>query len=144
MLTFTIDNTMEALATGAERLERYCEEAGLSTALAYRANLAYEELVSNIIKYGYRDTAAHTIAIEFDGSPVACRLRITDDSNPFNPFHDATKPELEIPLEERPIGGLGVYLIRQMVRSFHYERAGNRNIVTIEFVDEAPDGAAMP
>lgn len=132
-LSLTLANTMDALQQGAARLESFFAEHALHPELAYRVSLAYEELVSNTIKYGYADQAAHEILVHAGVDAGFCRLSIEDDSHTYDPFQDAPAPDVHAAPEDRPIGGLGVYLIKQTASSFQYSRKNGRNTITLEF-----------
>ena len=96
----------------------------------YHAQLAVEEIGTNIIKYGYDDGLEHRINVDVavDGDHVT--IRIEDDGKPFNPL-DAPHPKLDLPIEQRPIGGLGVFIVKSVADSVDYRRDGGRNVVTV-------------
>ena len=98
----------------------------------YLANLTVEELVTNCIKYGYAGMDTTGKGIDVDISIVGGELRIilSDDAAPFDPLAQAA-PDLTIPLEDRPIGGLGIHMLRQMSTGFAYSFENGRNVVTI-------------
>ena len=94
--------------------------------LTMRANLILEELVLNTLTYG--DTSGLTeIDLELEYQDHALTIRLIDDGSPFNPLTDAPEPDVTLPLAERPIGGLGVYLVRTMGEELEYRREDGRN-----------------
>ncbi|MCY4498969.1 MAG: ATP-binding protein [Rhodospirillaceae bacterium] len=110
-------------------MEEFCAARDLSPAIAYAINLSIDELLTNTINYGYDDGARHRIdiAVHMDGSVIV--VEITDDAKPFDPSGVA-QPDTDIPLEDRPVGGLGIHLVREMMDGFRYRRSGEHNIVT--------------
>ena len=68
---------------------------------------------------------------------------IADDGRPFNPF-ESGPPDTELSLEERPIGGLGVHLVRNVMDRSSYERHGEKNVVILEKQIETGSGGALP
>ena len=96
----------------------------------FRVDLVMDELVVNIMDYGY-DDADHEIEITFTSEADSITIEITDEGRSFDPLNDAPKPDLSSPIEERRIGGLGVYLARTMMDELVYRREGNRNHLTL-------------
>ena len=104
--------------------------AGLDRAAAYKLRLAVDELATNVVVHGYHEgnisglvTVAATIAED------ALTITIEDTARPFDPTTQILpeEEELDLPLDERPIGGLGVLLAREGVDDFRYERVDDRN-----------------
>ena len=94
--------------------------------LTMRANLVLEELVLNTLTHG--DISGLTaIDLELESNQNALTIRISDDGSPFNPLKDAPDPDVTLPLAERPIGGLGVYLVRTMGEELEYRRENDHN-----------------
>ena len=96
----------------------------------FRVDLVMDELVVNIMDYGY-DDSDHEIDITFTSEEDAITIEITDEGRSFDPLNDAPEPDLSSPIEERRIGGLGVYLARTMMDELVYRREGNRNHLTL-------------
>ena len=95
------------------------------------ASLVIEELVTNCIKYGYDDDAAgHIIEVEMELSATELVLTVTDDGHAFNPLA-LPEPDTSQPVEERPIGGLGLHLLRKMADRMDYARADGKNRLTL-------------
>ncbi len=103
----------------------------LTQDLVFQINLALEELVVNIIDYGYQDDEEHEIHITLQQAQGTLVIVIEDDGAPFNPL-TASEPDLDVSLEEREIGGLGIYLVRKLFDRMSYERRDTRNIVRLE------------
>ncbi len=114
----------------AEKIDEFCAARDLPSAIAYAVNLSLDELLTNTISYGYDDDARHRIdiAIRMDGSAMV--VEITDDAKPFDPS-EAARPDTDVPIEDRPIGGLGIHFVREMMDGFWYRRSGKHNIVTL-------------
>jgi serine/threonine-protein kinase RsbW len=85
--------------------------------------IACDEIVSNIINHGGADDGIEVAVRVQDGRVV---VRIDDDGAPFDPTAAAT-PDTGLALEDREVGGLGIYLVREMMDDVRYERRGGRN-----------------
>ena len=131
-IRFTFDNRMEALEKAMEEGDRFLKAQEASPKLAYAVRLALEELITNIIKYGYDDLQRHSIEVLLELAPPAV-MTVTDDGHPFNPLADAPVPTLEGDVEERPIGGLGLHMLREMGMQLDYRREQDRNILRVVF-----------
>ncbi len=114
-----------------EELSRWLEERQASPAAAYLATLALEELVTNCIKYGYDDRAEHVIQVEVELAPDGMTMVVEDDGHPFNPL-EQVEPDTNLPIEERPIGGLGLHLLRKLSDRMEYAWKNGRNRVTLQ------------
>jgi anti-sigma regulatory factor (Ser/Thr protein kinase) len=91
--------------------------------------LAVEEAVANTIQHGYRG-AAGEIALTISATDRTAKVRIVDNASPFSPL-SLPDPDRESGISERQIGGLGIYLIRQVVDDVSYRHAGGKNILTL-------------
>jgi anti-sigma regulatory factor (Ser/Thr protein kinase) len=126
-----IRNDLEEMARLREAVVGFAHEKSLSEDIVFALDLCLEELVTNVIFYGYEDQNQHSIDVSLnlvDGSLI---LQIIDDGKEFDPTH-LPEPNLDIPLEERKIGGLGVHLVRNYVDSMEYKREDGQNILTIK------------
>ena len=94
-------------------------------------NLVLDELINNIISYGYSDTEEHYIAVQVFLSNNLLTLVVEDDGIPFDPM-TLEQPNTSLPAADRRIGGLGVHLIKSLVDSVKYLRQEGKNILTIE------------
>jgi serine/threonine-protein kinase RsbW len=123
-------NRLDDLSRVTEDAVRFIEGRGVGDRAAYVANLAIEEMVTNILKYGYDDTALHEILLRLEIHPGALLLVLEDDGHEFNPV-TAPGPDVDGPVEERAPGGLGIHLIRKLAEQMDYERCGGRNRLTV-------------
>src|SRR5262249_46148887 len=125
-LAISIVNDLAELPRVAEAVERFCTERAITAKCAFALNLALEELLTNAILYGFDDAAPHSIAIVLSHDGGAVTLELSDDGRPFDP-RQAPPPDLAASLEDRPIGGLGIHLVKQMMDRVEYEYRDGRN-----------------
>jgi anti-sigma regulatory factor (Ser/Thr protein kinase) len=132
VLKLFIANDMEHLHVAMQDLDIFLETHGVPPKLGYEIRLAFEELVINIVKHGYDDADRHVIevTVALDSPPS---MTIIDDGHPFDPVADAPPPALDAAIEDRPIGGLGLHLLRTMGLAMDYRREGSRNSLRITF-----------
>lgn len=109
---------------------RFIEANGVRSGAVNAAHLAIEEMVTNILKFGYDDTAPHEIFLRVEILPDRLRLVIEDDGHEFNPLK-APAPDVTLPVEQRRPGGLGIYLVRKLAEEMRCERRAGRNRLTI-------------
>ena len=125
-LTLHVPGTMDAIHPATVQAETWLAEQQVSFEAMYLVSLAIEELVTNCIKYGYQDANGHTIDFLLSVDEGVLSLEVVDDGNPFNPL-DAPRPDLSLPPEKRPIGGLGLHLLRELADEMRYERRAGTN-----------------
>jgi anti-sigma regulatory factor (Ser/Thr protein kinase) len=112
-------------------LEMLGEEWQLPSKVVFNLNLVLEELVTNIIFYGYRDDESHQIQIDFGLENEVIEVIIGDDGIEFNPFLLDAPDDLNKPIEERKIGGLGIHFVKQLMDKYDYQRNNNRNKIIL-------------
>jgi serine/threonine-protein kinase RsbW len=126
----TFPGTLNSLRPIREYVESAAKDAGLGKKATYQLCLAVDEIATNIILYGYKK-AKRPGMLDFFANvdENALTVRIEDDGEPFDPGKAKipTEEDLEKPLEERPIGGLGLMLAIEGVDEFRYECANGRN-----------------
>ena len=92
--------------------------------------IAIDELLNNVIHYGYPKDKENEININFELSKTMLSLTFIDEGIPFNPFQKA-KPDTTMSIEDRPIGGLGLHLVKNIMDKVEYQRHKNKNVVKI-------------
>jgi anti-sigma regulatory factor (Ser/Thr protein kinase) len=124
-------------ATKLQEIERintefkqFADDHELAAGVSQKVSIVFDDLLSNIISYGFSDDAEHQIDIEILYSPDKLVFTIADDGIPFNPF-DQVGPDISLSVEERDIGGLGVLLVKELMDEYHYQRHSNSNVVTL-------------
>lgn len=120
------------LASALQRFDDFLDARQTAPALTHALRFVFEEIVTNTIKYGYDDgPSGHRISVHvsLDTSP---RLVIEDDGRPFDPLQASSASDLDLSVEERPIGGLGLYMVKTMAARMDYVRDDKLNRLTIE------------
>jgi anti-sigma regulatory factor (Ser/Thr protein kinase) len=113
-----------------DRLEALCRAAGLAEPVVLELRLVAEEVVTNVAKYGYAPGAAAAMEVRVSMDDDAVSLEFRDQGEPFDPLAQ-TPPDLDVPLEERPVGGLGLTLVRALVEQAGYVREGPLNVLRL-------------
>ena len=129
MAELTVRADLGALATIADFLAAVL--AGSADETVFAVQLAVDEACSNTILYGYPGGERGSITIACTVDDDVIRVTITDDGVAFDPL-TAPPPLLDIPAEERPIGGLGIHFIRTVMDSVAYARRDDRNVLSME------------
>lgn len=125
-----INNQIAALESFRSELEDILVEWDVPAATCMKLNLVMEEILSNIIFYGYPDEGEHQIIIKLEKTGTDLRFEIEDDAIAFDPLQ-AEAPDLSLPAEAREVGGLGIYIIRKFMDEVVYERKNDRNILRL-------------
>lgn len=120
-----------ALKDLAEAVERFGEANGLSTAQIHNFSLALDELATNTISYGFTEADRQEIRVELRIEDDEVIAQLDDTGIPFNPFEEAATPDVHASLDDRPIGGLGVFLTKTLFPNPDYERTDGFNRVTL-------------
>lgn len=136
-LTLQIQNNVAAVQAANETVSRWLAERGAPADLQYFANLVIEELATNCIKYAYGDEKEHRIEVKLSVSPNSLVMTVSDDGHPFNPL-EAPAPDMALGPEDRPVGGLGLHLLRKMSDSMDYIREDGKNRLTLRRITRSP------
>ena len=128
--SITLKNDIEQVPQLADFVDMVCEELDFDPSLAIQMNLAIEEAVVNVMSYAYPVGVVGNVNIEAQANEERLKFTITDNGIPFDP---TAKAEVDTTLsaEDRPIGGLGIHLVRQLMDSINYERIDGKNILTL-------------
>jgi sigma-B regulation protein RsbU (phosphoserine phosphatase) len=113
-----------------EFIDTVAEEVGLDMSLTMSLNLAIEEAVVNVMDYAYPEGQRGDVDIEVTADQQWLTFVISDTGIAFDP---TAKEDVDTTLsaEERPIGGLGIFLVRQLMDVIDYKREGNKNVLTL-------------
>ena len=125
-----IHNDIQQIPQLAEFVNTIADEKKIGQSLAMELNLALEEAVTNVIMYAYPTGSDGLVDIEAILMQDSLDFIITDSGIPFDPTA-APPADISLGIEERPVGGLGIYLVRCLMDSVRYQRAGGKNILTL-------------
>ena len=127
----TVPATLEKLSDVTAFLEQHLEEAGCAMKAQMQINVAAEEIYVNIAHYAYAPGTGHaTINLTIDGDPKHATITFSDSGRPFNPL-EKEDPDVSLPVEERDIGGLGIFMTKKTMDDVRYEYRDGRNILTL-------------
>ncbi len=129
-LNLTIRNDIREIANVMECFDAFAAQHGISSEVRAVIDIAFDEMLSNIIYYAYPDAGTHAIEIQvdFDGERVI--VAIADEGVAFNPVAQAA-PNTDRPLADLDPGGWGIHLVRTMLDDVTYRRHLDRNIITL-------------
>jgi anti-sigma regulatory factor (Ser/Thr protein kinase) len=130
-LTLCIKNSLEEIPRATQEVSSYLADQQVSSDAIFFASLAIEELSSNCVKYGFDDSEEHLITISVSIGNGVMELTVIDDGHAFNPL-TFPEPDTDIPAQERPIGGLGLHLVRKMADHATYSRLSEQNRLTLK------------
>lgn len=122
----------------ADWVARVAAAHGLPEEMTFRLDVCLAEAVANAIAYAFEDPQGRIVAVEADCRHGCLRVAVEDDGAPFDPLTVAA-PALPASLEDAPIGGLGIHLIRTMADEVRYERQDGRNRLLMAFHDRQRD-----
>ena len=111
-------------------LQEFARSAHLPPSVLQAADLCLEEHITNVIQYGLPGCGLRAIAVHLALDQDCFVVEVKDDGKPFNPLNN---PEVNtaIPLENRPVGGLGIHLMRRFMDELDYRRESGQNILTM-------------
>ncbi len=126
-----LPNDIETIPQLNEFIDSVAEEVGLEMSLTMSLNLALEEAVVNVMEYAYPEGQKGNVEIEVTADQEWMTFVIMDTGIAFDPTmkEDA---DTTLSAEERPIGGLGIFLVRQLMDVIDYKRQDNKNVLTLQ------------
>ena len=125
-LSLKIEASPDALDRINDELESLSRQEEWPSDLFFTTNLVVEELGLNVINHAYRGQSGE-FEIIITSEEQAITVEIIDNGPPFNMLQDAPLPDVEAEIEERPVGGLGIHLVKTMMDELHYKRDQERN-----------------
>lgn len=125
-LNLQIKNNLSELKIVAQAFDNFKNFHHLPVKVSNAIDLALDEILNNIILYGYQDQDRHIIDIHISLEKDYIILEIEDDGKEFNPL-ETPKPDIESPINKRPVGGLGIHLTRNLMDEINYSYENKRN-----------------
>lgn len=128
--TLTLRNDIAEIALLHAFIDELAAQSGLSSELVFNLNLVLEEAVSNVILYAYPKEEQATLTLTAEVTPDELVFELRDSGPEFDPTA-VSEPDITLSAEERPIGGLGIYLIRQLMDKVEYSRIDGQNVFVL-------------
>ncbi len=128
--SLTLPNDIEAIPEMSEFVEQMCSEAGVSASDTMSIVLAIEEAVVNVMQYAYPQGTKGDVILEAVADDKHLDFIISDYGIPFDPTKKE-KVDTTLSAEERPIGGLGIHLVREIMDAVNYEYSHHKNILSL-------------
>lgn len=129
-LSLVLKNHLSELERMSEAVTAWCKKNTVSATAEFHVNLALDEIVSNVIRYGWKDVGEHQLYVRIFRLKDELRVEVEDDATPFNPL-EVPAVDINQPLAERPVGGLGIHLVRQIMDGLEYRRFGRKNLLVM-------------
>jgi len=130
-IQFILANKADELSLLSAKVETLAELWDFPDSLTMNLNLVLEEAISNIIFYAFNDDSEQKIYLTLEYEEATLSIRITDTGKAFDPTGQIP-PDITLSAEERPIGGLGIFLINKLMDSVVYSRNDNMNVLTLK------------
>jgi len=130
--TLTLHNDISEVPQLGEWIEQKGEELDLPVSSVFQLNLALEEAVVNVMNYAYPGQEGMPVRLTIEGDNNSLVFTLEDDGVAFDPTA-ASEPDLTLDIDDRPIGGLGIFLVKQMMKDVVYERRGDTNVLTMTY-----------
>jgi serine/threonine-protein kinase RsbW len=136
-LRVSLANDVGEIGRVNSALSDFLGEEGVPPGTIHRVRLVIEELVVNVMRYGFDDRGAHRIELDVRTEPRRVVVTVEDDGRPFDP-NSAPPPPLKEPRPERRVGGLGIFLVKKLSSELTYVRQNDRNRVraTVDFTSK--------
>ena len=129
--TLTLINKLSEITKLNAFVKSATATLNMEIGLANKIKLAVEEAVTNIIDYAYQNGTEGNISVTIEADESRIRFILTDSGAEFDPT-GVSKADTTLTVEERPIGGLGVFLVRNLMDSINYERVDGKNVLRME------------
>ena len=127
----TVEATMDNLRQVLQLVSVRLESLRCPPQTSKKIRIALEEMYVNIVNYAYApETGRMTLRVETKEDPLAIIITLIDSGKPFDPLKKPD-PDFSIPEEDRPIGGMGIYMVKKSMDLVEYERCGDQNVLRI-------------
>lgn len=131
MKELTVDATLESIPIITDFVDEQLEQFGCPMKAQMQIDIAIDELFSNIARYAYHPgVGPATVRVEVIEAPLSVVITFIDQGVPYDPLSQAD-PDVTLPAQERELGGLGIYIVKQNMSEITYEYKNGRNILKI-------------
>lgn len=130
----------KSISSSAEHLEElmswlklWLDEHNVGGSIAYKLRFAMEEITTNAVYYGFPTGTSGTVTVRINRDPdsVSYKLEILDDGHAFNPLEETPVVDTELEMDDREVGGLGVFLVKNLSENCHYSRVDGWNHLSV-------------
>lgn len=126
----SIINRVDELESVARFVDNIANELNLNEEMRMNIGLVLEEMVSNVIFYAYAKGSQGVIDLSAKSDGQSLTLLLSDSGRAFDPTHTETR-DMEANPAERPLGGMGIYIVKNIANHVSYQRIDGRNLLTI-------------
>ncbi len=130
-LTLSLQNSLSEISRIASQITDFGEANDWPKKWIANTNLMLDELITNSISYGNLSDKNDAIRILLSVENGKLTIIMEDEGIPFNPFEEANNPDIDADIEERLIGGLGVFFVKELSNFFDYQRINGMNRITL-------------
>ena len=132
MTKITVEAVLDNLQTVIDFATEHLEERDCPMKVVMQTELVIEEIFVNIANYAYNpEIGSATFCMEFEDNPNAVLMTFIDSGKPYNPL-EKTDPDTTLGIDERDVGGLGIFLVKKNVEELAYEYADGKNILRMK------------
>ena len=129
-MLLNVKNDIREIDRVFARIKEFCCANNISEKKCFDILIIVDELATNIISYAFNDGQEHTFTIMIEKENEAVHLQLSDGGIPFDPLKSSV-PDTDAPLENRKIGGLGIFFVKQLSARIDYARIENKNQLDI-------------
>ncbi len=132
MKSITVEAVIQNVETVTEFVNAVLEENDCPAKVQMRIDVAIDEIFGNIAYYAYGNSCGNvTIQIEIEKDLPGIVLTFIDQGMPYNPLENK-EPDITLDIEEREIGGLGIFLVKKTMDALSYEYVDGQNVLTLK------------
>ncbi|MDR1982418.1 MAG: ATP-binding protein [Holosporaceae bacterium] len=125
-----IKNNIEEINKVCDKAKKFCEKNDIPEKKYHDIVLILDEIVTNVINYAYPDGNDHEFNLEIKKSGNYIIIRLVDNGIPFDPLI-STDPDVSSSLKERKVGGLGIFIVKQLSEIVEYSRINGKNQLSV-------------
>ena len=126
-LRLTLSPRLSELTSVRNKLDRYLRDGSLPDTVRCTLLVVAEEILTNIVHYGYCDDTSDTIEVKVDQENAVVHMEFIDSGKPFNPLKEAGRATAGQLVDNLELGGIGVRLVRELTNHQEYTRKAGRN-----------------
>ena len=132
MREITVDASVDQIKPVTDFVNQQLEELGCSTRTRIQIDVAIDEIFSNIARYSYSETkGTATVRVDVEEDPLSIIITFIDQGYPYNPLSKEMPNTIGLPAKKRPIGGLGLFMVKKTMDAVSYTYEKGQNILKI-------------